>query len=349
VAGVNKSLKAGTVVFKAGDNADGMYLVRKGELVVYLEQAGKEVTLAKIAEGGMVGEMALFDRMPRSASVKASIDSEITHITMDDFSKLMKQIPKWFVGLMTALSGRLRTTNDRLKSLETGANASSTPTSAPTNGPTNGQTATTSTAAAKPFQGVMRVMHVLELLWHRDGTKEGKDWMIQRKTAEDELTKVFGEDPAKVTALLDLLCSEGILLSKQDAYKNQVLSMPNRASLRQFGIFMAQFVAANPAMHAVPEPLMHMLRSLARMAQKAPYDQFTVTLEELMEDGKAAGVNSDGWAGHIRSFNSFGESAKPVKTSSKSGLGIRVIKVDLTTLMKNLNVYNKLSEKKLDQ
>ena len=340
MAGVNKSLKAGTVVFKAGDSADGMYLVRKGELVVYLEQAGKEVTLAKISEGGMVGEMALFDRMPRSASVKASMDSEITHITLDDFGKLMKQIPKWFVGLMSALSGRLRTTNDRLKSLEAGGSATAGATPAPTSAATSSGT--------KPFQGVMRIMHVLELLWHRDGAKEGKDWMIQRKTAEEELTKVFGEDPAKVAALLELLCSEGILLSKQDTYKNQALSMPNRASLRQFGLFMNNFVAANPSMQAVPDPLMHMLRSLTRMATKAPYDQFTVTLEELMEDGKAAGVNSDGWSGHVRSFNSFGESAKPVKTSSKSGIGIRVTKADLSTLMKNLNVYNKLSEKKLD-
>ena len=118
MAGTNKSLKAGAVVFKAGDSADGMYLVRKGELVVYFEQGGKEVILARIPEGGMVGEMALFDRMPRSASVKASMDAEITHISLDDFGKLMRQIPKWFVGLMSALSGRLRVTNDRLKVIE---------------------------------------------------------------------------------------------------------------------------------------------------------------------------------------------------------------------------------------
>jgi CRP-like cAMP-binding protein len=341
VAGVNKNLKAGTVVFKAGDDADGMYLVRKGELVVYLEQDGREVTLAKIAEGGMVGEMALFDRLPRSASVKASIDSEITHITLDDFSKLMKQIPKWFVGLMTALSGRLRSTNDRLQSLQSSGTLSPTPS------PSSSLTAPVTASAAKPFHTVMRILHVLELLWHRDGTKEGKDWMIVRKTAEEELTKVFGEDPGRVQTLLELLCTEGILISKQDTYKNSALSMPNRASLRQFGAFLTAFVAANPTMQTIPDPLMHMLRSLARMATKAPYDQFTVTLEELMEDGKAFGVNPEGWAGFIRSFSSFGDAAKPVKTSSISGVGIRISKPDFTALMKNLNVFNKLTEKKL--
>ena len=338
MAGMNKSLKAGTLVFKAGDSADGMYLVRKGELVVYLEQAGKEVTLAKVAEGGMVGEMALFDRMPRSASVKASVDSEITHITLDDFSKLMKQIPKWFVGLMSTLSGRLRSTNDRLKSLESGSGR--TTSAAPIG--------TSTTGNVKPFQNVLRILHVLELLWHRDGTKEGKDWMILRKTAEEEITKIFGEPTAKVSTLFDILCGEGILISKQDNYKNQVLSMPNRASLRQFGLFLTSFVAANPTMNRVSQPVMEIFQSLIRLAAKAPYDQFTVTLEELVEDGKEAGLKSDSWGSHIRSFNSFGDAVKSVNTSSKSGTGVRVTKADLPALKMNLNVFNKISDKKLD-
>jgi CRP-like cAMP-binding protein len=338
VAGVNKSLKAGTVVFKAGDNADGMYLVRKGELIVYLEQGGKEVTLAKIPEGAMVGEMALFDRMPRSASVKASIDTEITHITLDDFGKLMKQIPKWFVGLMSALSGRLRTTNERLKSLESSGAGSPVPNTAPT----------AAGGADKPFQGVIRLIHILELLWHRDGTKEGKDWMLVRKTAEDELIKVFGESPAKVQTLLELLCGEGILIAKQDSYKNNTLSMPNRASLRQFGMFLSGFVAASNGTRMVEEGTMNILRTLARLATKAPYDQFTVALEEIIDDGVLAGVGTQNWPELLKKFNIFGEGAKLVKTSSKSGIGIRVIKQDLNALMKNLAVFNKLAQKKLD-
>jgi CRP-like cAMP-binding protein len=337
VAGVNKSLKAGTVVFKAGDNADGMYLVRKGELVVYLEQGGKEVTLAKIPEGAMVGEMALFDRMPRSASVKASIDTEITHITLDDFGKLMKQIPKWFVGLMSALSGRLRTTNDRLKSLESSGAGASASASAPAAG-----------SADKPFQGVIRLIHILELLWHRDGTKEGKDWMLVRKTAEDELIKIFGESPARVQTLIELLCGEGILISKQDSYKNNALSMPNRASLRQFGMFLSAFVTASNGARMVDEGTMNMLRTLVRLATKAPYDQFTVTLEEIIDDGALAGVGTQNWPDLLKKFTVFGEGAKMVKTSAKSAVGIRVIKQDLNVLMKNLTVFNKLAQKKLD-
>ena len=93
VAGANKICKPGQVLFKSGDASDGMYIIRKGELRVYLEQDGKEVVLATIGDGGMIGEMALFDRQPRSASVKATKETEVTHITVGDFEKLMKQIP----------------------------------------------------------------------------------------------------------------------------------------------------------------------------------------------------------------------------------------------------------------
>jgi Cyclic nucleotide-binding domain len=353
LAGLNKSLKAGTVVFKAGDKADGMYLVRKGELAVYFEQGGKEVVLAKIPEGGMVGEMALFDRMPRSASVKASSDAEVTLISLDDFSKLMKQIPKWFVGLMTALSGRLRTTNERLKDVEAAAKST---------GQSTGQNASGQSASSgteKPFYTVLRQIHIMELVWHRDGSKEGKEWTVQRKIIEDELVGVFGENMAKLTLLIDLLIKEGVFAAKADSYKNVTLSLANRGSLKQFGAFLSTFSKDNPKLSVVPEQLMNILRIVTKLASKAPYDQFTVTTEEIIEAYKAispaASSDNSGtvsedvnqWKAYVGQFTTFGEGIKPVKTSSKSGLGLRVLKAELPALVKNLNVINKLSELKL--
>ena len=334
MAGVNKSIKTGTVVFKAGDQADGMYVVRKGELVVYLEQSGTDVILAKISEGGMVGEMALFDRLPRSASVKASMDSEITHISLDDFTKLMKQIPKWFVGIMSALSGRLRSTNERLKGTEAKGGSS--------NQNVQGKN------PDKPFQATQRILNIMELLWHRDGAKDGKEWTIQRKTLQDEITGVFGEPADKVQTLIDLLCGEKILVAKQDSYRNHVLAMTNRSSLRQLSTFLKTFTKSNPGMTAVPEPMMNIIRLVTKHASKAPYDQFTVTLEELEDDAKEAGINPEKWKAMIPIFAGFGDLIKPAKTSTPSGMGLRVVKSEVADLAKNLTLFNKIADKKLD-
>lgn len=333
MAGTNKSLKAGSIVFKAGDSADGMYLVRKGELVVYFEQGGKEVILARIPEGGMVGEMALFDRMPRSASVKASVDAEITHISLDDFTKLMRQIPKWFVGLMSALSGRLRITNDRLKSIEASGGAIPPP--------AQGQ-------AAKPYHNTLRMLHIMELLWHRDGVKEGKDWNLSRKIIEDELTQVFGDSPQRVKLLLDLLCSEGVLTSKLDSYRATTLSMPNRAALSQFAKFVTTFTKSNPNLRDLPEAIPQMMKILVKLESKAPYDQFTVSLEELKEAAASASIKPTNWADYIPAFQGFGDTIKPTKTSSESGLGLRITKGELTTLARHLAVFQKLSSMQQD-
>jgi hypothetical protein len=333
LAGTNKALKAGTVVFKAGDSADGMYIVRKGELVVYFEQGGKEVILAKIPEGGMVGEMALFDRMPRSASVKASLDSEITHISLDDFTKLMKQIPKWFVTLMGALSSRLRVTNDRLKSIEAAGGTLPNPAANQT---------------FKPYRNTLKMLHTMELLWHRDGLKEGKEWNLPRKTIEDELTLVFGDAPQNVKSLLDLLCAEGILVSKLDSYRAVTISMPNRAALSQFAKFVTSFTKANPNIRELPDALPTIMKLLVRFEAKSPYNQFTVSLEELTEAAAAASLPASNWGDYLPSFNGFGDTIKPVKTSTPSGLGLRVMKGELATLARHLAVFQKLSLQQID-
>ena len=339
MAGLNKSLKAGSVVFKTGDAADGMYVVRKGELVVYLEQGEKEIILAKIPEGGIVGEMALFEQMPRSASVKASVDSEITHISQDDFIKLMKQIPKWFVGLMSALSGRLRNTNDRLKRLEN------------PDDPSHVLSAASSTAAptvSKRFSSVIRLIHTLELILHRDGTKDGKEWLISRKIIEDQLTGVFGESPTRVKEFLDLLCSEGVFIAKLDSYRKSAFSMPNRSALAQFTQFLTMLVRNNPNISLVPEPVISMLKIVNKLAAQATYDQFTVTLEELLTEAAAASLDGSTWANYIGAFNGLGEAVKPAKTSSASGLGLRVIKADLAPYTKNLTLFSKIAERGFD-
>ncbi len=67
---------AGEVVFKEGDKADGLYLIRRGSVMVSRMIAGREYTLSYVAAGNYVGEMALMSGRPRLATVKAAINTE---------------------------------------------------------------------------------------------------------------------------------------------------------------------------------------------------------------------------------------------------------------------------------
>jgi hypothetical protein len=249
----------------------------------------------------------------------------------------MKQIPKWFVGLMSALSGRLRNTNDRLKRLENPDDPShvlATSTAAP--------------MASKRFSSVIRLIHILELILHRDGTKDGKEWLISRKIIEDQLTGVFGESPTRVKEFIDLLCAEGNFLAKLDSYRKSAFAMPNRGALAQFTQFLNLLLKHNPNISLVPEPVISMLKIVNKLASQATYEQFTVTLEELLTEAAAASLDATNWANYIGTFNGLGEAVKPAKTSSASGLGLRVIKADLAAYTKNLTIFSKIAERGFD-
>ena len=79
-----KSLRKGQILVREGDEGDEMFFVRRGALVV-----SKAVTppveqiLARMGPGDFVGEMALFDREPRSATIQADATSDASLLVLD--------------------------------------------------------------------------------------------------------------------------------------------------------------------------------------------------------------------------------------------------------------------------
>ena len=68
--------KAGDVLFHQGDKADGLYLIRRGSVIVSRMIGGKEDVLSYIVTGNYVGEMALVSDKPRSATARAASATE---------------------------------------------------------------------------------------------------------------------------------------------------------------------------------------------------------------------------------------------------------------------------------
>ncbi len=73
---VIKQYDAGATLFNEGDEADGLYLIRRGSVTVSRILGGREIVLSYVAAGNYVGEMALLSGAPRSATVKAAVASE---------------------------------------------------------------------------------------------------------------------------------------------------------------------------------------------------------------------------------------------------------------------------------
>ncbi|MBV6657533.1 MAG: Crp/Fnr family transcriptional regulator [Devosiaceae bacterium] len=109
------SADAGEMLFMAGDPGDSMYAVLEGSLkVIVVSAEGSEQLLAIIGPGHVVGEMALLDGQPRSASVQALKKSRLARIDKRDFDKFADANPGLYRHMLGLISTRLRQANDVL-------------------------------------------------------------------------------------------------------------------------------------------------------------------------------------------------------------------------------------------
>ncbi|MEO8162033.1 MAG: cyclic nucleotide-binding domain-containing protein, partial [Arenimonas sp.] len=77
----SRSFAAGTMVINQGDSGSSMYIVESGECNIHLPgDASRRISLKDIARGEYFGELALFDEMPRSASVLVTTDAVLLEL-----------------------------------------------------------------------------------------------------------------------------------------------------------------------------------------------------------------------------------------------------------------------------
>jgi CRP/FNR family cyclic AMP-dependent transcriptional regulator len=111
-------LKAGQVLFKIGDKGDGCYRLDKGLLKVALASpTSGERIVALIRSGDFVGDLAMIDGMPRSASVMALTDCELRFVKRTTFEQITQKHPEIYRHLVGVLAARLRETDDTIASL----------------------------------------------------------------------------------------------------------------------------------------------------------------------------------------------------------------------------------------
>lgn len=113
------NLKKGEDLFEEGDTPDAMYIINKGRLAIVKRKGKAHITLAELKPGDLLGEMAFFDKAPRSAGAKAAIDN--TEVIELPFSALEQQwaaLPGWVKSIVKAVNGHLRRANIRIRQLE---------------------------------------------------------------------------------------------------------------------------------------------------------------------------------------------------------------------------------------
>jgi CRP/FNR family transcriptional regulator, cyclic AMP receptor protein len=105
-------LAADEFLFLAGDPGDGCYRLNEGLLKVSIvSPAGAERILAILGPGSLVGDMAMIDGRPRSASVSALRDCKLSFVSRASFEAVAEKNPEIYKHLLSLLAARLRDTD----------------------------------------------------------------------------------------------------------------------------------------------------------------------------------------------------------------------------------------------
>jgi CRP-like cAMP-binding protein len=112
---LGKLYKDGELIVRQGDIGNCMYVIQRGQAEVLLKKDDKDVCVAVLGEGDFFGEMALFDREVRSATVRAR--GEVLALTLEKRSFLRKvhEDPSLAFSILEKMSHRIRELNTSLK------------------------------------------------------------------------------------------------------------------------------------------------------------------------------------------------------------------------------------------
>jgi CRP/FNR family transcriptional regulator, cyclic AMP receptor protein len=107
---------ADTSIFQIGDPGDAVYIISSGEVEVFFRNdTGEQITLERACKGDFFGEISFLDGGCRSASVRATTETEVLRLDRDDLAKFLESRPYAAMHLLAAMGRRLRTTVERLR------------------------------------------------------------------------------------------------------------------------------------------------------------------------------------------------------------------------------------------
>lgn len=111
-------VKAGEVLMEEGAPADAAYVVVDGEFEIVKKADNRDITIAVRDPGQIIGEMALLDQAPRSATVRALSPSHVLRIRGETFQQMLLDSSSAALSLLQTVTRRLRQNESLLRQSE---------------------------------------------------------------------------------------------------------------------------------------------------------------------------------------------------------------------------------------
>jgi CRP-like cAMP-binding protein len=104
-----RTLNKDELLFNKGDKGDSLFVINAGRVKVFTsDEQGNEILLNQVGNGEIIGEMALLDYEPRSASIVALEETSFLELNREEFKEILKEYPDLALSIIRYLISRLR-------------------------------------------------------------------------------------------------------------------------------------------------------------------------------------------------------------------------------------------------
>ena len=107
----------GEVIVSQGDPAECMYVVQSGEVEVFTKSGNREIPLRRLGKGEVIGEISLFDRATRSATVRARGRARLLTIDKATFLSRVHEDPTLAFHIVKTMARRIRELSEEVARL----------------------------------------------------------------------------------------------------------------------------------------------------------------------------------------------------------------------------------------
>jgi len=111
---LGKDYADGEIIIRQGEAGDSMYVIQAGSVEVIEESEGGEVLLAVLEQGDFFGEMAIFEREVRSATVRARGDTRVLTVDRKTLMRRIQRDPSLALNILETMSRRIRLLDQEL-------------------------------------------------------------------------------------------------------------------------------------------------------------------------------------------------------------------------------------------
>lgn len=202
-----KRLNPGEILFHDGEKANSLFIIQKGQLRLFKPKGKGFIEIAVLRTGEVIGEMAYFDQAgggKRSCSASAMVSSEVIEISFIAFGKTMAGLNPWFKTIINTLADRLRSTNARVKELESNSTS------------VNYTTGKHSGYEFFKINDVIKLLGTLFLVFKSHGENHDEGLAIHKKTLNLYSYEIYGIIESKLDTMILILEEIGILKTVND-------------------------------------------------------------------------------------------------------------------------------------